>query len=226
MNPMTHLVLASFAFLATHYIASTPLRAALVGTLGRAYLALYSLLAFATIGWMIWAFYHAPFINLWYAVTLRPVPLVVMPFALVFIVCGLLSPNPTMVGRERLLKSDAPARGILRITRHPLMWGFALWAASHIAARGDAAAVIFFGAFFVLALTGTWLLDRRKCAALGSDWTRFAAVTSNVPFMAIAAGRNQLKIAEIGAWKILLGLVAYGVLLVLHHRLFGVHAML
>ena len=53
-----------------------------------------------------------------------------------------------------------------------------------------------------------------------------AAATSNVPFMAIAAGRNPLKIAEIGAWKILLRLAAYAALLVLHHRLFGVHALM
>ena len=135
--------------------------------MGRAYLALYSLVAFATLGWMIWAFYHAPFVNLSYAVALRPVPLIVMPFALVLIVCALATPNPTLVGRERLLKSADPARGILRITRHPLMWGFALWALSHIVARGDAAAAIFFGTFVVLAVSGTWLIDRRKAATLG-----------------------------------------------------------
>ncbi len=82
MNPMTHLIVASLAFLATHYVASTPLRDVLVSVMGKAYLALYSLVAFATLGWMIWAFYHAPFVNLWYAGALRPIPLVVMPFAL------------------------------------------------------------------------------------------------------------------------------------------------
>ncbi len=226
MSPMTHLVLATGTLLVTHYVASTPLRATLVAAMGKGYLALYSLVAFAAIGWMVWAFYHAPFVNLWYAVALRPVPLVVMPFALVFIVCGLLSRNPTLVGRERLLKAAQPARGILRITRHPMMWGFALWAASHIVARGDAAAVVFFGGFLVLALAGTWLIDRRKAATLGDDWQRFAVVTSNVPFAAIIAGRNQLKLAEIGWWKILLGLAAYGAFLMLHHRLFGAHAVI
>ena len=226
MSPMTHLILATIALLVTHYIASTPLRATLVAALGKAYLALYSLVAFAMIGWMVWAFYHAPFINLWYAVALRPVPLVVMPFALVFIVCGLLSRNPTLVGQERLLKAAEPARGILRITRHPMMWGFALWAASHIAARGDAAALVFFGGFLVLALAGTWLIDRRKAATLGDNWRRFAAVTSNVPFMAIVSGRNRSKPLEISAWKILLGLAAYVALLFMHHALFGAHALL
>ena len=226
MSPMTQLILACAAFLATHYIASTPLRPVLVARFGKAYLALYSVLAAVTLGWMIWALYHAPFINLWYKVALRPVPMVLMPFALIYIVCGLTSPNPTLVGQGRLLKSDSPARGILRITRHPLMWGFALWAASHIVARGDGAAVIFFGTFLVLALSGTWLIDRRKAATLGADWRRFAAVTSNIPFVAIAAGRNHLSIREIGVWKILLALALDAVLVALHHRLFGVHAMI
>ncbi len=225
MNPLTHLIVASLAFVATHYVASTPLRDILVSVLGKAYLALYSLVAAATLIWMIWAFYHAPFINLWYAVALRPVPLVVMPFALVLVVGALTTPNPTLVGQQRVLESAQPARGILRITRHPLMWGFALWAVSHIVARGDAAALIFFGTFAVLAISGAWLIDRRKAAALGDNWKRFAAVTSNIPFAAIAAGRNQFRLTEIGWWKILLGLALYAALLMLHHRLFGAHVI-
>lgn len=225
MNPITHLALASLVFLATHYIASTPLREVLVARIGKAYLALYSLVALATLGWMIWAFYHTQFINLWYAVAWRPVPLVVMPFALVFVVCALTTPNPTAVGKSRLLKSAQPARGILRVTRHPLMWGFALWAVSHIVARGDAAAAIFFGTFAVLAISGAWRMDRRKAATLGESWAHFAAVTSNVPFAAIASGRNKFKLAEIGWWKIALGLALYVVFLVFHYQLFGAHAM-
>lgn len=226
MDPMTHLALAAFAFLATHFISSTPAREVLVAWLGNAYLGLYSLLAFATLAWMTWAFYHAPFVDLWYAVALRPVPLVVMPFALVLVVCALTTPNPTLVGQTRVLKSAQPARGILRVTRHPLMWGFALWAASHIVARGDGAALIYFGAFMLLALAGSWSMDRRKAAALGADWRQFAAVTSNVPFAAIAQGRNQFKLAEIGWWKMLLGIAIYAVLLRYHHLLFGAHALL
>jgi hypothetical protein len=45
---------------------------------------------------------------------LRPVPLIVMPFALVLIVCALATPNPTLVGRERC--SNPPIRA--RHTTH------------------------------------------------------------------------------------------------------------
>src|SRR4051812_30602261 len=109
MNPMTHLLVASLVFLATHYVSSTPLRDVFVGVLGKAYLALYSLIAFITLGWMIWAFYHAPFINLWYAVSLRAVPLVLMPLAMLFFVSGLTTPNPTLVGKSHVLETAIPA---------------------------------------------------------------------------------------------------------------------
>jgi len=221
MNPLTHLLLAAALFLATHYLASTPLRAKLVAALGKAYLGLFSLVAFATLGYMTWAYYRAPFINLWYAVALHYVPLIVMPFALLLVVCGLLTRNPTLVGQEDLLKSGDPVQGILRVTRHPLMWGFALWAASHIAARGDVAALVFFSTFLLLALSGTVLIDRRKAATLGEDWQRYAAVTSNLPFAAIAAGRNRFKPGEIGWINPVVAVALYVLLLGQHADLFG-----
>ena len=222
MNPMTRLLIAAVAFLATHYVSSTPLRARLVRALGtNGYLLLYSAVAFATLGGMAWAYYRAPFFGLWQVTALRYVPLVAMPLAMVFIVCGLLTRNPTLVGAERLLRTDDPAQGILRVTRHPLMWGITLWAASHVVARGDAAAVVFFGSFLALALTGTVLIDRRKRAALGADWQRFTAVTSNVPFAAIIAGTNRFSAREIGWFRLLAALALYGLVLWLHSLLFG-----
>lgn len=222
MNPMVHLVAAAAVFLATHYVSSTPLRPRLVATLGQnGYLVLYSALAFATLGWMVWAYYRAPFMALWFAPSLRYVPLAVMPFALILMVAGLLTRNPSLVGQERLLRAGAPARGILRVTRHPLMWGIALWAAAHVIARGDAASVIFFGSFLLLALSGTMLIDRRKRSALGPDWARFAGQTSNLPFAAIASGRNHFSIAEIGWKRLGPAVLVYALLLWLHALLFG-----
>ena len=220
MNPMAHLALATAAFVGMHYISSTPLRATLVKTLGEnAYLGLYSLAAFATLGWMVWTYRHAPVAPLWPG--LRPAPLVVMPVALVLLACGLMTRNPGAVRQEGALGSPDAVRGILRVTRHPMMWGFALWGVCHVLARGDAAALIFFGGFILLALSGTLAIDARKAASLGADWTRFAAATSNIPFAAIIARRNSFRPAEIGWTKILTGLALYAVLLLLHPHLFG-----
>lgn len=222
MNPMTRLLVATAAFLVTHYVSSTPLRARLVRLLGsNGYIVLYSAAAVATLVAMAWTYYRAPFLGLWHVPVLRYAPLVAMPFSLVLIVAGLTTRNPTLVGQERWLLGGEPACGILRVTRHPLMWGIALWAGAHVLARGDVASAVFFGAFLVLALTGTVLMDRRKQAALGEAWQRFAAVTSNLPFAAIASGRNRFSGGEIGWVAPALALAGYALLLWLHPLVFG-----
>jgi uncharacterized membrane protein len=122
------------------------------------------------------------------------------------------------------MKSDEPARGIIRVTRHPLMWGITLWGAAHLLARGDLASLVFFGGFVALAGIGTLLIDARKRASLGDDWKRFAAVTSNVPFGAIVGGRNRFVPGEIGWKRIGVGLALYALLLFAHPYLFGARA--
>ena len=113
MDSGSQLHLAAAAFLATHFISSTPLRGVLVKAAGeKAYLALYSLLAFATLGWMIWAYNRAPLEPMW--VGLRWLPAVVLPFAFILLACGLLSRNPTIVGAEKLIRSSDPARQACR----------------------------------------------------------------------------------------------------------------
>lgn len=225
MDPIAHLALATLVFLATHFVTSTPLRGSLVVAIGeKAYLGSYAVVSFLTLGWMAWAYRLAPFVPLWEIPGVRLWPLAVMPFALILVVAGLMGRNPTLVGQAGALKSAEPAKGILRVTRHPMMWGFALWAAVHLVARGDAASAIFFGGFLLLALAGTALIDARKADSLGDDWRRFAEVTSNVPFTAIVEGRNRFVFAEIGWKRVLAGLGLYVVVLAAHPWLFGVRA--
>ena len=222
MDPILHLALATLAFVATHFVPSTPLRMTLVEAIGeRAYLGAYSLVSFLTIGWMVFAYLRAPVIPLFHVPGLRLWPLAVMPVAFVLIAAGVMTRNPSAVGQHEGLKSEEPARGIVRVTRHPVMWGIALWAAVHLLARGDVAALVFFGGFLLVALAGTRLMDLRKADTHGEDWKRFAAVTSNVPFSAIVEGRNRLVFAEIGWKRVLAGLVAFGVFFAAHPWLFG-----
>lgn len=220
MDPLAQLVLATAAFLATHFVASTPLRAAAVGSIGeRAYTGAYSLAAFATLGWMIYAYGKAPADALWPG--FRLVPAFVMPIAFILMVGALLQRNPTAVGQGRFMAGEDPARGLLRVTRHPLMWGLMLWAGAHVLARGDLKSLVFFGGFLVLAALGTLAIDARKARDLGEDWKRFAGLTSNLPFAAIAQGRNRFDLGEIGLVKIVIGLILYGGFLLAHEWLFG-----
>ena len=130
MDPIVLLALATGVFLVTHFVPSTPLRQAIVrSTSEKAYLGLYTLVALATLGWMIYAYNRAPIQPLWPG--LRLLPAIAMPFAFILIVCGVASRNPSAVGQGKTLKADEPARGILRVTRHPVQWGILLWAAAH-----------------------------------------------------------------------------------------------
>ena len=209
---METLAAATAVFLATHFITSTPLRPLIVSRIGEwPYRGAYSLIALVTLAWMGWAYANAPREPLWAGI--REIPYILMPLAFVLIACGYFR-NPTMVGAEKLLKSEDPARGIIRVTRHPLMWGLMLWAASHIAARGDLKSVIFFGSLLALAGIGTLLMDTRKKS--NPDWARFAAVTSNVPFAAVAQGRNRIVWREIGWLRPALGLAMLFAVLAFH----------
>jgi len=220
MDPMIQLVVATAVFLAAHFVPSTPLRAALVKSVGeRAYLGLYTLAALAILGWMIYAYGKAPIEPLWQG--LRLLPAIVMPFAFILIICGVLSRNPTAVGQQQALKAEDAARGILRVTRHPVQWGILLWAGAHVLARGDLKSAIFFGGFFLLSALGTALIDARKARGLGEDWKRYASATSNLPFVAIAQGRNRFDAGEIGLTKPLIGLIVFGGFLLFHAWLFG-----
>jgi len=209
---MITLLAATFVFLATHFVTSTPLRPLIVNAIGEwPYRGAYSLVALVTLVWMGWAFANAPREPLWMGI--REVPYLVMPLAFVLIACG-YGRNPTMVGADRLLKSEDPARGIIRITRHPIMWGIMLWAASHILARGDLRSLIFFGGLLAVAGIGTLLMDSRKKS--NPDWPRFAAVSSNVPFVAVAQGRNRIRWREIGWLRPAAGLAAFFLVLLFH----------
>jgi uncharacterized membrane protein len=217
--------LASVAFAASHLgLSSAPLRDRLVASLGeKGFQILYGLVALLTLGTLIAAYIQASHhVYLWPpGPGLRHLPLLVMPLAFLLIAGGVLIPNPSATGMTGALDRPEPARGVLRITRHPVMWGVGLWAAIHIVANGDLASLLFFGGFLLTALGGAWHLDRRMAATEGARWQRFTAVTSFVPFAALLAGRQRWAWGELGrpvAW----GLGVFVLLLFLHVHLFGV----
>ena len=144
-----------------------------------------------------------------------------MIFAFLFALIGLTTPNPTSVGAEAVLDKPDAVKGMLRITRHPFLWAVILWSALHIGLNGDRASIMFFGTFLLLAALGTLSIDGKRRAAHGDKWKSFAAQTSNLPFAAIIARRNKLALGELGWWRILLGLVAFGAVFYGHLWLFG-----
>jgi uncharacterized membrane protein len=129
------------------------------------------------------------------------------------------------VRQEGALDRPDVVKGMLRITRHPFLWGVAIWAAGHLLVNGDRASIVLFGAMLLLALFGTSSIDAKRKRALGATWDGFAAQTSNVPFAAILAGKQKLSLGEIGWWRLALAVAIWAALLFGHPYAFGVSAL-
>lgn len=216
---------AALVFIGTHLeISSTPLRGMLAGVLGeRGYLGFYSLVALASLGFLIYAYGASPHTTFVYGPSgaLNWIPVVVTPFALMLVVGGVMVRNPSAVMQDQSVHDPNVAQGFLRITRHPIQIGILLWSLAHVAANGDVASLWFFGSLGFVSAMGRWLIERKKARMLGDDWQRFVADTSVIPLVAIAAGRNRLALSEI--WiPILVGLALWIALLWGHRWISGV----
>jgi uncharacterized membrane protein len=181
---MVGLSLAVLSFVGSHELLSHPLRAPLVAKLGeRGFLGLYSLVAFATLGWAVAEYRGAPDTMLWLAPAwVWHAGAVVMLLASLLFVGSFVAPNPAMPMAGGMLAGQPEPRGALRLTRHPMMWSFALWALVHAAVSGKAAAVILSAGIGGLALLGAAMQDRKKERLLGEAWAAWRARTAFVPF--------------------------------------------
>jgi uncharacterized membrane protein len=211
---VSEIVFAACLWVFTHLgISSTPLRRILIQAIGeKAYLGVYSLIAAGALGYLIWVYGSVPrFDYLWLPnPDLYWVTKLTMPIAFVLLVGGFMVKNPTNVGMtiEGPQQALDMARGVTRITRHPLQWAIVLWASGHMVANGDLVSLVFFGSFLVLSLLGSVLMDQKKAATMGENWSAYAGVTSNVPFAAIFTGRNSFNIKEL-ALPVVVGLLVH-----------------
>ena len=224
---MLTLIAASSFFLLIHFgVSGTRLRDVLVARLGAGpYRGAFVVASLVGIVWMTRAYRRAPAVDLWgQLIGLRPLAFALVLIAFLFVGIGLATPSPTRVGMEtKLAQGTEIVRGIVRITRHPFLWGVGFWAFIHLVVNGDLASVILFGSLLLLALGGTVSIDAKRRRSFGEPWNRFIQATSNVPFAAIAAGRNQLRPAlrEIGILRPVIAIAAYALFFVFHGRLFG-----
>jgi uncharacterized membrane protein len=214
-------------------ISATGLRTRLVGWIGEwPYRGLFSLASLALLVMLIQGFGQMradPFdpLNavLWAPPDwLRWVAYVLVLFGLSLAGAGLFTPGPTLAGYEKKgLAMAEPARGVLRITRHPFLWGVAFWGAGHLLVNGERFALMLFGALAVMAVLGARSIDRKGAARDPAGWAKFEDVTSNVPFMAITQGRNRLDLGEVG-WRGLVGIAIAVALALFHQQIAGVPA--
>lgn len=213
-------------------VSATGLRGQLVARLGEwGYRGVFSTASIVLLGLMIWGFAQVrgdPYdpLNAWLwipPVWTRHVTHLLVLLGFLLIVPGVLAPGPTTVGLEGRVEREEPAKGMMRISRHPFLWGVSLWALGHLLSNGERYSVMLFGALFAMALLGTRSIDRKGRARDPEHYARFEAVTSNVPFAAILQGRNKLVLSEI--WPLLLvALIAFAAFGYFHRILIGVSA--
>jgi len=186
MTAMTMLIVASVAFVGTHFLMSHPLRAGLVKALGEVGFTLaYTVVSLLTFGWMIWAFpaasAEAP-APLWDVEKAAWIFATLLMWLGSVLFMGSLRRNPALPRPgKRIEKIDEP-NGVYAITRHPMMWGFAIWAIVHVIINPTEASLVLGFAIAFLALVGAVMQDRKKEMLLGDLWKDWVSKTSFMPY--------------------------------------------
>lgn len=226
-NATISLAILSLLFVVTHFaLATPPIRGYLAGQLGEGgYRLLYSAIATVLIVLMVLAYRVAPS-GPWIVDTGRigaTVTAIAHPVAVILLVGGLTMPNPTAVGGEHHIDELQPVAGVVRITRHPVLWAVILWAVSHAVAVPTARALIFFGTLAFVAVVGTYAIDQKTRRRRGAAFAPFELSSSNLPFLAIAQRRQSFAAAarEFGTQRLVIVVIVYGVIFFSHAWLFG-----
>ncbi|WP_009869572.1 NnrU family protein [Paramagnetospirillum magnetotacticum] len=215
MGDVGHLIVSVAAFLGAHSLSNwKPLRAPIEARYGKQgfYLG-YSVVSTALLVWVIAAALNSPTVVVWEQQPwMRWVPPLVMPVACLFWVLGLAQPNPFSIGLGGA--GYDPARpGIVRLTRHPIIWGLGLWSGAHILPNGHLAGLLLFTPLFLLCLMGARILDAKRRRSLGeAHWRAMADLAIFEP---------HALLTELGWKRILGGLALYPVLLWLHPMVIG-----
>ena len=177
-----NLVAANIAFVGSHLAMSHALRGPMVRALGdKGFQGAYTLVSFATLGWVYFAFVGAPGADLggsgeagWIIATLLTWPAMVL-------LAGSLIGNPALPTPMAEAQARAEPKGVFLVTRHPMMWGIALWALSHLTLLWSTRTMITALGMGMLALVGSWFQDAKKREQLGEAWGQWSAKTSYWP---------------------------------------------
>lgn len=184
MEPMSLLIVTCALFVGSHLILSHPLREPLAGRMGeRPFQIVYSVVAFATLAMVVQAWrWMPPEPPLWavddplWALA----SLIVLVASILFM--GSLVGNPALPAPGAAATAQKAPRGVFAITRHPMMWGFALWALAHALVMPTPAQIVLSATIAFLALVGAAGQDVKKAKQMGDAWRHWTARTSYLPF--------------------------------------------
>jgi uncharacterized membrane protein len=180
------LILASAGFVGTHFAMSHPLRAGMVRMLGqRGFALVYSLVSIALL-WAMSRFYgsaadQAPQAY-WDAGQAGWVAATLLMWLGSILFVGSLRRNPAFPNPGKPLTRIGEAQGVFGITRHPMMWAFAIWALVHAIVLPTAASLVVSAAIAILALVGAAGQDKKKALLVGDPWRDWVRRTAFLPF--------------------------------------------
>jgi uncharacterized membrane protein len=181
MPPQLGLFLSAIAFVGTHFLLSHPLRGPLVRAVGeKPFQGIYTIVSLITFGLMVY-FYRVigreP--PRWQAGEAAWIVGTALMWLASILLVGSFIRNPAFLGAPG--PAGGPS-GVFAITRHPMMWAFAIWAAVHLMILGQPKTFVFDGAIIFLALAGAAGQDRKKGHLMGEAWHEWTAQTAFVPF--------------------------------------------
>ncbi|MCX7338427.1 MAG: NnrU family protein [Alphaproteobacteria bacterium] len=217
-------------FLGSHLISSVPqCRSFFISLLGeRVYLVFYSILSLVTLWWVFHTarntsmdFILWPKVYWTYWVTN-----ITMPLVCVLVSLGINTPNSlSILCKQRPFDPGKP-RGIVSITRHPILWALFLWSFSHIFPNGCLSLVIVFGIFALFSILGMKLVDLRLQKLLGQEhWETLSKNTSILPFCAVLRSRQGMNWQQDDLYSVIVGLGIYYLVLNLHEYIIGVNPL-
>ena len=219
MEGYASLVIACALFVGSHFLMSHPLRSRIVKRAGEGgFLGLYSLVSLATFGWMIWVYSNAPVgEHHWLPNDVIWGVSSFLTFLAAVFYCGSMIRNPALPNPNpdagKALAARSPS-GMFLVTRHPMMWGFALWGIAHILVAPRTDNFIFIGSIVFLALVGAWAQQAKKMVALGDGWRSWQTRTSYWP--------RVLKLPRIG-WRLWFAGTAVWLIATWAHNFFGAY---
>ncbi|HMN55268.1 MAG TPA: NnrU family protein [Sphingopyxis sp.] len=184
MQPMSLLVVTGALFVGSHLALSHPLRDGLSRGLGeRGFLIVYSVVAIATFLLMVQAFRGLPPEPPLWTVgdPLWIIASLLVLFASILFMGSLIG-NPALPAPGAATSAQGAPRGVFAITRHPMMWGFALWALAHGLVMPTPGQMALSAIIAFLALVGSAGQDAKKARLMGDAWRHWAARTSFIPF--------------------------------------------
>ncbi|AXU18587.1 MFS transporter [Novosphingobium sp. THN1] len=217
-HALIQLIAATTAFVISHFVMSGPIRSRLQSMLGgRGFLLFYSLVSLSVLAWAMVTFDRVKTgTPLWDGMAAGPW---VVASLLTITGTAFLLPsftrNPALAGANAAGVGTWIPAGVFRITRHPMMWGIALWALGHIVASPTPRVLVVMSGLIVLALLGSHFQDKRKVAQNKREFHPWQRRTSFWP-----------RLQELGALRLAwaIAFLVWFIATWLHYHFFGIPA--